>query len=169
MDFINDLPLVNRFDSVLVMVDHFTKMVHFALYARTLLREETMDLFLKNVIQLHELFDQITSKGVSQFVSHFLRCLLQTFDTLVNLSLAYHPQTNGQTKWGNQILEQYFWCYINSQKDDWVDLLPMVEFAYNNSLHGSTEVTPSKLWLTPSLQHFHPLQLCKPFGKRTSL
>ena len=117
-------------------------MAHISPCSKTIMGDKTMSLFLKNVIQLHELFDQITSKGVSQFVSHFLRCLLQTFDTLVNLSLAYHPQTNGQTKWGNQILEQYPRCSINCQQDDWVVYLHLAEFSYKKLIHSSTWYFP---------------------------
>jgi len=39
-------------------------------------------------------------------------------------------------------LEQYLWVYINYQQDDWVNLLPLAEFACNNTLHSATMVTP---------------------------
>ena len=42
----------------------------------------------------------------------------------------------------NQILEQYLRCSLSYQQDDWIDLLPLEEFTYNNTLHGSTRVTP---------------------------
>ena len=60
----------------------------------------------------------------------------------MNLSSAHHPETDGQTKRVNQILEQYLRCTISSQQDDWVDFLPMMEFSYNNSIHASTKVSP---------------------------
>jgi hypothetical protein len=50
MDFIIDLLVVGGYDSVLVMVDHFTKMTHFAPCAKTISGEETTDLFFKNVV-----------------------------------------------------------------------------------------------------------------------
>src|SRR5882672_5555600 len=56
--------------------------------------------------------------------------------------MAYHPETDGQTERVNQILEQYIWIYINYQQDDWVDFLPLAEFAYNNTSHLATMVTP---------------------------
>jgi len=59
-----------------------------------------------------------------------------------NLSTAYHPETDGQTEWVNQILEQYLWVYINYQQDNWVNLLPLAKFAYNNTSHSVTMVTP---------------------------
>ena len=60
----------------------------------------------------------------------------------MNLSSSYHPQTNGQIERVNQILKQYLRCSLNYRQDDWIDLLPLAEFTYNNTLHGSTRVTP---------------------------
>jgi hypothetical protein len=59
-----------------------------------------------------------------------------------NLSSAYHPQTDGQTERVNQVLEQYFRCFINYHQDNWVDLLPVIEFAYNNTFQKSIHQTP---------------------------
>jgi hypothetical protein len=59
----------------------------------------------------------------------------------INLSTAYHPQTDGQTERINQILEQYPCCIINYQQNDWTGFLPLAEFTYNNTLHSSTNQT----------------------------
>jgi hypothetical protein len=59
-----------------------------------------------------------------------------------NLSTAYHPEMDGQTEHVNQILEQYLWLYVNYQQDNWNSLLPLAEFAYNNTPHSATSVTP---------------------------
>ena len=142
MDFITDLPLVGGHDTVLVIVDRFSKMAHFVPCSKTISGEETVDLFLKNVVRLHGLPEDITSDRGSQFISHFWRRLLQTFGTSVNLSSTYHPQTDGQTERVNQILEQYLRCTVSYQQEDWVDFLAMAEFAYNNSIHASTKVSP---------------------------
>ena len=104
--------------------------------------EVTMDLFLTNVVRLHGLPEDVTSDRGPQFISHFWRRLLQTFGTSVNLSSAHHPQTDGQTERVNQILEQYLRCTVSYQQEDWVDFLAMAEFAYNNSIHASTRVSP---------------------------
>mgnify|MGYP000532974220 FL=1 len=105
MDFITDLPLVGGHDTVLVIVDRFSKMAHFVPCSKTISGEETVDLFLKNIVRLHGLPEDITSDRGSQFISHFWRRLLQTFGTSVNLSSTYHPQTDGQMERVNQILE----------------------------------------------------------------
>lgn len=71
----------------------------------------------------------------------------------VNLSTAYHPETDGQTERVNQVLEQYLRAFVNYQQDNWSDLIPMAEFAYNNSVHSSTKLSPffANYGFSPSL------------------
>jgi hypothetical protein len=54
----------------------------------------------------------------------------------------YHPKTDGQTEQTNQSLEGYLHLYCNYQQDNWVNLLPIAEFTYNNSPHSLTQVSP---------------------------
>ena len=54
----------------------------------------------------------------------------------------YHLETDRLTECMNQILEQYLHMYINYQQDNWFDLLPLAEFAYNNTEHTMMCVTP---------------------------
>ena len=58
------------------------------------------------------------------------------------LSTAFHPQTDGQTEQQNLTLEQYLPVYIAYQQDDWVEWLPLAEFAYNNSQQSTTGELP---------------------------
>jgi len=58
------------------------------------------------------------------------------------LSSAYHPQIDGQTECTNAILEQYLQYYVDYQQSDWSTLLPLVEFAYNNTSWSSTQAMP---------------------------
>ena len=55
---------------------------------------------------------------------------------------AFHPQLDGQTERVNQVLEQLLRMFTTKRQDDWSDLLPIAEFAYNNSLHSSTGFSP---------------------------
>ena len=143
MDFITDLPRVGGYDTVLVIFNWFSKMAHFVPNSKAISGAETADLFLQNVVWLHGLLEDVTSNRGSQFISHFWRRLLQTFETFVNLSTSYHPKTDGQTERVNQILKQYLGCTVNYQQDDCVDFLAMVEFTYYNSTHDSTRVSHS--------------------------
>jgi len=54
----------------------------------------------------------------------------------------YYPEGNGQTKRMNQTLEQYLCVYCNYQQDNWSELLPLTEFAYNNAPSATTSVSP---------------------------
>ena len=58
------------------------------------------------------------------------------------MTTAYHPQADGQTERVNQSLEQYLRCYVDYNHDDWAELLPVAEFAYNNLAHEGTKDTP---------------------------
>ena len=70
MDFITNLLHVGGHDMVLVIIDQFSKMVHFVPCSKTISGEETTYLFLKNVVQLHGLSKDNTFDWGSQFISH---------------------------------------------------------------------------------------------------
>jgi hypothetical protein len=57
------------------------------------------------------------------------------------MSMAYHPQTNSQTKHVNQVLEGYLHTFTSRLQDDWNNLLPSGGFHYNNSKHLLTQQT----------------------------
>jgi hypothetical protein len=59
----------------------------------------------------------------------------------MKLSSIFHTQTDGQMKWINQVLEQYLWGTTNYHQNNWLELLAMVEFAYNNIVHWLTQQT----------------------------
>src|SRR5215469_2262851 len=58
--------------------------------------------------------------------------MFQLMGIQTKLSSVFHPETDGQLEHTNQTLEQYLHCTINYQQDNWVDWLPLAEFAYNN-------------------------------------
>ena len=106
-DFITDLPETNGFNSILVVVDRFTKMAHFIPCVKAISRVETMDMLLTNIVRLHGLPDEIISDRGPQFISTFWKCLFQTLGTSTKISTAFHPETDKQKKRLNQNLEQY--------------------------------------------------------------
>jgi len=58
--------------------------------------------------------------------------------------MVYHPQTDGQTEWINQELEQYLRVFIDHRQEQWPDWLGMAEFMYNNKIHVTTKISPFK-------------------------
>ena len=58
------------------------------------------------------------------------------------MSTAFRPQTNGQTKRVNLVLQEYLRNYVNADQTDWVDHISMAEFSYNNTKHSGTGFSP---------------------------
>ena len=104
--------------------------------------DELATRFLRAVYSLHGCPDNIISDRGSQFVSTFWNALSQRLGITLKPSSAYHPQTNGQTENANGFMEQYLRTYTNFVQDDWVDWLPLAEFACNNQVNESTQVSP---------------------------
>ena len=142
MDFIEGLPLSEGFDSILVVVCRLTKAALFIECNTTDNAPKLAQLYLKNVFSKHGVPHDIVSDRGKLFVSKFWESLCKLLSIKSNLSTAYHPETDGQTERVNQVLEQYLRFYINYQQDDWVSLLPLAEFAYNNTPHSATQVSP---------------------------
>ena len=107
MDFIVGLPTTNScHDAIWVVVDHLTYM---CMCIPTETMVNTLDLarllIVKNVYKLYGLPSNIVSNRNQKFNSHFWRKLFKRLDTMLNISTAHHPQTDGQIKRVNQVLE----------------------------------------------------------------
>ena len=142
MDYIVELPPSRGCNAIYVVVDRLTKMAHFCPTTTQVTAEETAQLYLRHVFKHHGLPDDIVSDRGSQFLSKFTLRLLQLCDITGNRSTSYHPQSDGQTERVNQVLEQYLRIFCDYQQDDWYQLLPLAEFAYNNASHSSTGTSP---------------------------
>jgi hypothetical protein len=73
------------------------------------------------------------------------------------MSTAYHPQTDGQAERAHRTLQEMLRCYVDSEGRDWDIHLPVVEFAYNSSVHPATGSTP--FYLTYGYEPASPLDL----------
>ena len=97
-DFITKLPLVQGYDSILVVVDRLTKMVYFIPTIEKISAEELARLFRDNMWKLHSLPESIISDREPQFMAELIRELNQMLGIESKMSTAFHPQTDGQTK-----------------------------------------------------------------------
>src|SRR5437016_3137791 len=142
MDFITQLPKSDGCSTVWVIVDRFSKMAHFiAIADGQKTAEGCTNLFLTNVWKLHRLPSDIVSDRDPVFTSKFWAELIERLDVRLRKSTAFRPQTDGQTERVNQTLEQYLRQYCNYEQDNWCDLLPLAEYAYNNSATTETELS----------------------------
>jgi hypothetical protein len=99
MDFIVGLPRTSRgFNSIWVIVDRLTKSAHFIPIATTYRVRRYAELYISHIVCYHGIPKTIISDRGSIFVAHFWEQLLECLGTHLIRSLAYHPQTDEQTK-----------------------------------------------------------------------
>jgi len=142
MDFIEKLPSSSGFDTILVIVDRLSKQAIFIPTHNTITSVELARLFVIHVFSKHGVLSHVTSDRGSEFVSHFFCSLGMALDMRLHFTSGYHLEANGQAERTNQTLEQYLHVYCNYQQDNWSELLPLVEFAYNNAPSATTGVSP---------------------------
>ncbi|QRW25691.1 Retrotransposable element Tf2 protein [Rhizoctonia solani] len=155
-DMIVDLPKDRNNDSILVIVDSFTKYRIFVKCSKKLKAPKLAELFLEHMWKRHGMPEKTISNRGRVFNNKFLRALYKRLGIDPHFSLAYHPQSNGQTEQVNPSIEHFLRAYSGVNQRDWTKWLPMAEFAYNNAVHSSTGKTPFRAlygWeptLTPS-------------------
>jgi transposase InsO family protein len=143
MDFITCLPETTAgFDAIMVVVDRLSKMAHFIPCVGTIDAPEAAQLFFANIFRAHGLPKSIVSDRDSKFTSNFWRALFQLTGTSLDMSTARHAQTDGQTERLNRTLEEMLRAFVTYDMRNWDDLLPALEFAYNDSVQESTRCTP---------------------------
>ena len=118
LDWITDPPPSNYHDAILVVVDRLTKQAIFIPTTKSMPAPDVAALFLQHVIRVHGLPASTVNDRDPIFTSHFWRRLLELLGIHTNRSSAFHPQTDGQTKRPNSVLEQYLRIYCDYQQTD---------------------------------------------------
>ena len=142
VDFITGLPEAQGYDAIFVVCDRFTKEVHIIPTTTETSSLGLACLYLNQVWQLHGLPNTVISNCRPQFASAFMRELNNILGIQTKLSMAYHPQTDGQTERMNQELEQYLRMFVNYRQTDWPEWLAIAEFSHNNKFHSATRISP---------------------------
>ncbi|KAH0658081.1 hypothetical protein KY289_026829 [Solanum tuberosum] len=141
MDFIAGLPRSRRqHDSIWVIVDRMTKSAHFLPVMTTHSAEDYAKLYLQEVVRLHRVPVSIISDRGAQFTAQFWKSFQKGLGSKVNLSTAFHPQTDGQAERTIQTLEDMLRAYVIDFKGNCDDHLPLIEFACNNNYHSSIQM-----------------------------
>ena len=143
MDFITKLPKTSSgYDTIWVIVDRLTKSAHFLPIKETDKMEKLTRTYLKEIVRLHGVPISIISGRDRRFTSCFWQSLQKSLGTRLDMSTAYHPQTNGQCERMIQTLEDMLRACMIDFRKAWDIHLPLVEFSYNNSYHTSIKVAP---------------------------
>jgi hypothetical protein len=84
----------------------------------------------------------IVSDRDGRFLNPWWKAFTAGLGTQLKMSTSFHPCTDGQSERNNQTMEQMLRGYVNARQSNWVKLLPLLEFAYNNSIHAGHGSTP---------------------------
>ncbi|GJU28481.1 putative reverse transcriptase domain-containing protein [Tanacetum coccineum] len=138
MDFVIKLPKSSQgYDTIWVIVDRLTKSAIFTPMRETDSMEKLARIYLKEVVTRHEIHVLIICDRDPRFTSNFGRSLQKALGTSLDMSTAYHPQTDEQSERTIQTLEDMLRACVIDFGNGWVKHLPLVEFSYNNSYHAS--------------------------------
>nr|GEX41586.1 reverse transcriptase domain-containing protein [Tanacetum cinerariifolium] len=138
MDFVTKLPKSSQgYDTIWVIVDRLTKSAIFTPIRETDPMDKLARIYLKDVVTRHRIPVSIISDRDSRFASNFWRSLQNALGTRLDMSTAYHPETDGQSERTIQTLKDILRaCTIDFEKG-WVNHFPLVEFSYSNIYHKS--------------------------------
>lgn len=107
MDFIEQLPISTKKDTIWVVVDRFTKYEHFIALTHPYSTSSLATVFVDTIYKLHELPQSIVTNRDRVFTSHFWKQLFHLIRVEQHFSTAYHPLTNEQTERVNQCVETF--------------------------------------------------------------
>nr|GFB57828.1 reverse transcriptase domain-containing protein [Tanacetum cinerariifolium] len=161
MDFVTKLPKSSQgYDTIWVIVDRLTKSTIFMPIRETDPMDKLARIYLMEVVTRHGIPVSIISDRDLRFASNFWRSLQNALGTRLDMSTAYHPETDGQSErtiqtfedmlracaidfgkgWVNHLpltLEDMLRACVIDFGNGWERHLPLVEFSYNNSYHAS--------------------------------
>ncbi|GKB52188.1 putative reverse transcriptase domain-containing protein [Tanacetum coccineum] len=114
MDFVTKLPRTSSgHDTIWVIMDRLTKSAYFLPMRKDYKMDRLARLYLNEIVARHGVPISIISDRDSRFTSRFWQSMQEALGTRLDMSMAYHPQTDGQ-----------------------------IEFSYNNSYHSSVRCAP---------------------------
>jgi hypothetical protein len=154
MDFVDGLSLSGSANCILVVVDKFTKYAHFLPLKHPYTAMSVAKVYMDHVYRLHGLPVSIVTDRDSIFTSNLWRELFALAQVQLNMSSAYHPQSDGQTERVNQCMETFLRCFASGCPKKWLQWLPLAEYWYNTSMHSAIGCSPFEALYGYAPHHF---------------
>ncbi|GJU06015.1 reverse transcriptase domain-containing protein [Tanacetum coccineum] len=142
-DFITKLSKSSQgYDTIWVIVDRLAKSEIFTPMRETDSMEKLARMYLREVVTRHGIPVLIICDHDPRFASNFWMSLHKALGTNLDMSTAYHLQTDRQSDRTIQTLKDILRSCVIDFGNGWVRHLPLVEFSYNNSYHASIKAAP---------------------------
>jgi len=123
-------------------VDRLTKSAHFLAMNLRMSMAKISQLYIKEIVRLHGVPSSTVSDRDPRFTSRFWQTLQEPLGTKLTMSSTYHPQIDGQSERTIQSLEDFLQTCILDHLGAWDEVLPLIEFTYNNSFNASIGMAP---------------------------
>ena len=142
MDWIVELLELGGCMHICIIMDQLTKMAHFILLKTRITAPELTQVFLWVIWKWYRLPDKIIIDRDTKITSLFWQKLLDLIGIISKMMMVFHPQSDRQIERINQILEEYLRNYCLWKQDNWDELLPLAEYAYNSAISETTKISP---------------------------
>lgn len=142
MDFVKGQPRSSAANSILVLVDKFSRYAHFVSLSHPFTAFQVTQIFVANIYKLHGLPKSLIFDHDTIFTSTLWQELFRLTHTKLCMSTNRHPQTDGQTEQVNQCMETFLRCFFDSCPSKWSTWLPLVRqhlaslYSQGNSFRG---------------------------------
>ena len=155
MDFTGPFVEVEGYNYIFLVICRLTGMVHLIPTKTTISAKDVAKIYIKEIVRLHGVPESVVSDRDTKFNSEFWRELSRSLGQKLLMSTAYHPQTDGASERGIQTMSQILRAVVDDYQTNWVEQLPMVEFAMNSAVNSSTGHAPFEAnygWLPRLIQ-----------------
>lgn len=98
-------------------------------------------IYVNKVLRLHGIPTSIVPDRDSRFTSHLWSNIQHSLETRLDVSTAFHKQTDGQSERVIQILDDLLWPCALEFGGNWKEYIALVEFTYNNSHQATIGMT----------------------------
>src|ERR1700676_1452144 len=169
MDFIGPFPRSRGYDYPEVVICRLTSMVHLIRINTTTKASELASLYIKEIVRLHGLPESIVSDRDPKFTSRFWSETHRILGTKLVMSTAFPPQMDGASERANRSIGQILRTMVEPNQTDWVEKLPLVEFAINSNISSSSGFAPFELnygHMPTLIGGITPIENAKPGVKR---
>ncbi|GJW55524.1 putative reverse transcriptase domain-containing protein [Tanacetum coccineum] len=169
MDFVTKLPKTSSGqDTIWVIVDRLTKSAHFLPMKENDSMEKLTRQYLKEVVSRHGVPVLIISDRDSKFTSHFWKSLNEALGTQLDMSTAYHPQTDGQS----ERTIQTFYCLCDGFCGRWIDTTLLVEIFLQQQLGDASAYLVRNIFMKQKvkiIQIQKRIQAARDKGQKTAM